>query len=73
MPAHGETADRLTRDFEAADAALKERIASLLRPLARDGVNLHLTAQIVGPTISVKLEPPPHRWVVEGKVMRKRS
>jgi hypothetical protein len=68
-----ESAERLTRDLAQADAALCERVASLLKGLVRNGADIRLTVQVAGSTISVSLDPPVHRWVLEGpKLIRSR-
>jgi hypothetical protein len=66
-----DSAERLALDADAAERALCERIAGLLRPLARDGVDLHLVVHVKGATVSVKTEPPPRRWVIDGPRLRR--
>jgi hypothetical protein len=71
-PALG-TADRISQDWATADQAFAHRIASLLRDLCRPGVNAHVTVHIAGESISVKLDPAPHRWLVDGSKMRRQG
>jgi hypothetical protein len=58
-------ARNLREEYAAAEKALALRAASLLRPLAGPGASIRLTAHIVGPKISIKLDPEPHALVVE--------
>lgn len=67
-----DSAERLAMDLEAAHATLCDRISSLLRPLARDGVSLDLEVHIRGKSVTTKTDLAPRGGWWDGQTWRRK-